>query len=124
LEDPRAGLDDLEKRTFFTLPGLELRSLRHAARTFIVAYYRFTSSQAIAEAVSRRLPTAAARVWQMGFVVDIVPSGQVFSEYFGFPAKTVHSTNFSILTITWGLAAVPNGPSMDFTHHYANKRNK
>jgi hypothetical protein len=25
--DPRAGLDDMEKRKFLTLPGLELRSL-------------------------------------------------------------------------------------------------
>jgi hypothetical protein len=45
--------------------------------------------RAIAEAVSRWLPTAAARVrvrvWQMGFVVDKVESGQVFSEYFGLP---------------------------------------
>jgi hypothetical protein len=40
------------------------------------------------EAVSRWLPTAAARVrapvWQVGFVVDKVVSGQDFSEYFGF----------------------------------------
>jgi hypothetical protein len=45
--------------------------------------------RAVAEAVSRWLPTAAARVhhrvWQVGFVVDKVASGQVFSEYFGFP---------------------------------------
>jgi hypothetical protein len=45
--------------------------------------------RAIAEAVSRLLPTAAARVlsrvWQVGFVVDKMVSGQVFSEYFGFP---------------------------------------
>jgi hypothetical protein len=30
--DPRAGLDDLEKRTFFTLPGLELWPLGRPAR--------------------------------------------------------------------------------------------
>jgi hypothetical protein len=65
------------------------------------------NDRVIAEAVSRLLPTAAARVharvWQMGFVVDKVASGQVFSEYFGFPSqKPVHSTNFSILTITRG----------------------
>jgi hypothetical protein len=45
----------------------------------------------LAKAVSRRLPTAAARVharvWQVGFVVDKVASGQVFSEYFGFPCQ-------------------------------------
>jgi hypothetical protein len=63
------------------------------------------SGRVIAEEVSRWLPIAAARVrapvWQVGFVVDKVASGQVFSEYFGFPCKkTIHSTNFSIITIT------------------------
>jgi hypothetical protein len=47
--------------------------------------------RAIAEAVSLWLPTAAVRVrgrvWQVGFVVDKVASGQVFSEYFGFPCQ-------------------------------------
>jgi hypothetical protein len=45
--------------------------------------------RAIAEAVNRWLPTAVAQVrtlvWQVAFVVDKVGSGQVFSEYFGFP---------------------------------------
>jgi hypothetical protein len=44
--------------------------------------------RAIAEAVGRWLPSAAARVrarvWQVGFVVDKVASEQVFSEYFDF----------------------------------------
>jgi hypothetical protein len=40
--------------------------------------------RAIAQAVSRWLPTAAARVSHMGFVVDKVGLEQVFSEYFGF----------------------------------------
>jgi hypothetical protein len=47
--------------------------------------------RAIAEAVSRWLPTAAAcvrpQVWKVGFVVEIVVSGQVFSEHFGFPSQ-------------------------------------
>jgi hypothetical protein len=30
---PRAGLDDVEKRKFLTLPGLELRPLRRPARS-------------------------------------------------------------------------------------------
>jgi hypothetical protein len=51
--------------------------------------YKKNVGRAIAEAVSRWLPTAAARartrIWQVGFVVDKVASGQVFSEYFGFP---------------------------------------
>jgi hypothetical protein len=44
--------------------------------------------RAVAQAVSRLFPTAAARVLprsgHVGFVVDIVALGQVFSEYFGF----------------------------------------
>jgi hypothetical protein len=47
--------------------------------------------RAIAEVVSRWLPTAAARVraqvWQVGFVVDKVASRQVFFEYFSFPCQ-------------------------------------
>jgi hypothetical protein len=34
----------------------------------------------------------------MGFVVDEVAPGQVFSEYFGFPTNS-HSTNCYILII-------------------------
>jgi hypothetical protein len=49
------------------------------------------SGRCISEAVSRWLPTAAARVrarvWQVEFVVDKVASGQVFSECFGFPCQ-------------------------------------
>jgi hypothetical protein len=30
---PRAGLDDVENRKFLTIPGLELRSLGHPARS-------------------------------------------------------------------------------------------
>jgi hypothetical protein len=75
----------------------------------------------IAQTVSRWLPTATAWVWQVGFVVDKVASGQVFSEHFGFLCQTIHSTRLSILTITGGrysrpvVAAVPSGPSMDST---------
>jgi hypothetical protein len=46
----------------------------------------------IAQAVSRWLPTAAARVFirveHVGFVVDKAALGQVFSEYFGFPFQS------------------------------------
>jgi hypothetical protein len=41
--------------------------------------------RAIAQAVSLWLPTAAARV---GFVVDKLALGRVFSEYFGFPCQS------------------------------------
>jgi hypothetical protein len=46
------------------------------------------------------------------------------------PVKTVHSTNFSILTITRGrynrpvVPAVPSGPIRDSTPQYSNKKNK
>jgi hypothetical protein len=47
---------------------------------------------AIAQAVSHWLPTAAvlvrARFWKVGFVVNKVALGQVFSEYFGFPCQS------------------------------------
>jgi hypothetical protein len=36
----------------------------------------------------------------VGFVVDKVALGQVFSEYFSSPAN-LHSTNFSTITITY-----------------------
>jgi hypothetical protein len=36
----------------------------------------------------------------VGFVVDKVALGQVFSEYFGFPCH-LHSANFSTITITY-----------------------
>jgi hypothetical protein len=58
-------------------------------KLFIEVYKK--SGRAIAEAVSRWLPTAAARfrarVWRVGFVVNKVASGQVFSEYLGFPCQ-------------------------------------
>jgi hypothetical protein len=66
--------------------------------------FRKKLGRAVAEAVSRWLPTAAARVragsgkwdlwwtnWRRG---RFSPSTSVS------PAKTIHSTNFSILTIT------------------------
>jgi hypothetical protein len=36
----------------------------------------------------------------MGFVLDKVALGQIFSEYFGFPAN-LHSTNFSTISINY-----------------------
>jgi hypothetical protein len=48
--------------------------------------------RAIDQAVSRCLPTAAARVrarvWQVAFLVDKVALEQIFSEYFGFPYQS------------------------------------
>jgi hypothetical protein len=42
---PRAGLDDLEKRKFLTLPGLELRTLRRPARSQSLYRLRYPDSQ-------------------------------------------------------------------------------
>jgi Na+-translocating ferredoxin:NAD+ oxidoreductase RnfC subunit len=41
----------------------------------------------------------------VGFVVDEVPLGQVFSEYSGFPVY-LHSTNCSTVTIIYPLGLV------------------
>jgi hypothetical protein len=64
-------------------PNAEFSSIKAGAYIVI--------GRAIAEAISRWLPTVAswlhARVWQVGFVVDRVASRQVFSKYFGFPCK-------------------------------------
>jgi hypothetical protein len=67
-----------------------------------------------AEVVSRWLPTVAARVRarvrQVGFVVDKVTLGQVFSEYFGFPCQkpfippTYSSSSKSSGAVSRGLA--------------------
>jgi hypothetical protein len=57
----------------------------------IISSFNFNGC-AIAQAVSRWLPTAAARVraqvGQVGIVVDRVALGKVFSEYFGFPCHS------------------------------------
>jgi hypothetical protein len=84
----------------------------------------------IAQAVSRWLPTAAARVralvWQVGFVVDKVKLRQVFSEYFGFPCQSSFHQNSPSSqspgagTIGHLVADVPSGPSS--TPHYANNK--
>jgi hypothetical protein len=42
--DPRAGLDDVEKRKFLTLPGLELRPLCRAARSQSLYRLRYPGS--------------------------------------------------------------------------------
>jgi hypothetical protein len=46
--DPRVGLDDVEKRKFLTLPGLELRSLgRPALSQCMVDIFREITVRAI-----------------------------------------------------------------------------
>jgi hypothetical protein len=83
--------------------GLQIhgRFFRKRKEIFFYLYiYLFSvKGRAIAQVVSRWLSTAAARVrarvWQVGFVVDKVALGQVS------PAN-LHSTKFSIITITRG----------------------
>jgi hypothetical protein len=77
-------------------------------------------SRAIAQEVCRRLPNAATRAQaQVGFVVDKVALGQVFSKYFGFPCqfsfhRLLHTNHLSSGAGTVGrLAAdVPSGLSL------------
>jgi hypothetical protein len=42
---PRAGLDDVVKRTFFNLPGLELRPLGRPSRSQLLYRLRYPGSQ-------------------------------------------------------------------------------
>jgi hypothetical protein len=61
----------------------------------------------------------------VGFVVDKVALGQVFSEYFGFPYqflfhKILHHNHPGAGTKGHSVADVPNGPILDSTTHYAN----
>jgi hypothetical protein len=64
----------------------------------------------------------------VGFVVDKVALGQIFSDYFGFSSTNLNSTKFTILTITWGrynrpeVADVLSGHSLDSTQHYENSK--
>jgi hypothetical protein len=90
-----------------------------------------TPGRAIAQAVSRRLPTAEARVrsqsGHVGFVADKVALGQVFSEYFGFSCQFLfhrllhihhhhyhhhHHLSSEAGTIGQLLAEVPSGLSL------------
>jgi hypothetical protein len=83
-------------RSFETSVDLKMTTWRYipediTLREYFHFTYTYREGRAIAEAVSHWLPTAAARVrasvWQVGFVVDKVESGQVFSEYLGFPCQ-------------------------------------
>jgi hypothetical protein len=42
--DPRAGLDDVDKRKFLTIPGLELRPLARPARSQSLYWLRYPGS--------------------------------------------------------------------------------
>jgi hypothetical protein len=83
----------------------------------------FAFGRAIAQAVSLRLPTVAARVrahaGHVGFVMDKAALGQVFF-------RVHHSTKFSIVVITRGWHIRPIGglhaewTQLDSTPQYSN----
>jgi hypothetical protein len=84
----------------------------------------FEKGRAIAQVAGfpPRRPGFASGSGQVGFVVDKVKLEQVFSEYRTSVSNVnLHSTKFSILTITRGkyktseVADVPNGPSLGST---------
>jgi hypothetical protein len=54
---------------------------------YILYFHLFSVGRAIAQAVSR-WPRVEPGSGQVGFVMDKVALGQVFSEYFGFPCQS------------------------------------
>jgi hypothetical protein len=70
LPGPGIGLGDVENRKFLTLPGLEPQPLGRLS--WLLVRESTFSGRAITQAVSRRLPTAAARVqirvWSCGIL--------------------------------------------------------
>jgi hypothetical protein len=83
---------------------------------------------AIAQTVSRRLPTAAVRGSSPGlvmwdFVVDKVALGQVFSEYFGFPCQSSFHQLLqkSSSPVIWGLYNRPQYQGLSPTAPIINK---
>jgi hypothetical protein len=65
--DPRAGLNDLEKRKFFTLPGLELLPLCRPARSQSLYRLRYPGSYNKSE----ELPSLQKPVWSQYACNDI-----------------------------------------------------
>jgi hypothetical protein len=60
---------------------VEMRLSRHCIETCL------SFQQIYHNIFSHRGGPGLRRVWQVGFVVDKVASGQVFSEYFSFPCQ-------------------------------------
>jgi hypothetical protein len=89
--------------------------------SFIFSLIMSSNGRAVAQAVSRWLPIARARVRvraeHVGFVVDKVALGKVFSEYFGFPCQSSfhqflhHHNHPGAGTVGILVAAVPSGPN-------------
>jgi hypothetical protein len=69
--------------------------------------------RAVAQAITRRFPTPAARAQSQvrlcGFVIDKQMLGQVFSEYFSFPCHPLHRLlNIQLPPIIRGWYIRPN----------------
>jgi hypothetical protein len=87
------------------------------------------TGRAIAESVSRWLPTATARVqsrfWSSGICGGQSGAGAGFLRVFRFPLSFIPPNSPSSQspgagTIGQLVADVPSGPSLDSTTHYAN----
>jgi hypothetical protein len=73
-------------------PGISL-SFKLSPTELYFNIISWAKACAVAQAVSRWLPTAAARVRfgaACGYMVVKAALGQVFSEYFGFPCQSFH----------------------------------
>jgi hypothetical protein len=65
---PRTGLNDMEKRKFLTLPGLELRPLVRPARSQSLYRLRYTGSPS---SVSYSLNLVfSVRKWALNFLLS------------------------------------------------------
>jgi hypothetical protein len=88
----------------------------------------WVSGRAIAQAVSRWLPTAAARVWSSDICGGQFGAGVGFLRVLRFllpvfiPPNSPSSWSPGVGTIGHSVADVPSGPSLDSTPHYANKK--
>jgi hypothetical protein len=100
-------------------------------RVLKLAFLKCLEGRGIAQAVSRRLSTAAnrvrAKVSHVEFVMEKVTLGQVFSEYFGFPCqflshRLLHTHHLSSGVGTTG-QLVGNVPSrLTLTQHQETKK--
>jgi hypothetical protein len=96
--DPRAGLDDIEKRKFLTLPGLKLRSLCRPARS--QSLYRLSSDAQCA--FSNLLPLNTFPKWMIfrAFGIDTkFPSTPFWSSVIAFIGVLIYANWFAEPTI-------------------------
>jgi hypothetical protein len=102
----KTSLDDVKRRKILPLPGLEFRPLGRPAHKQSLYRLRYPGApikssmflnRFIGRAAAQRLEAGFpprrpgfAYGQHVGFVVDKVALGQVFSEYFGFPCQSFH----------------------------------